>query len=71
MQKPNFVLVLPPQYVILYHKQKVKLTKSPASFKMWFLQEYLEVFIVFDTHCVKLATILRPNFHEEKTQKRI
>ena len=37
---------------------------------MWFLQEYLEVFLVFDTHCTKLATILRPNFLEEKTQKR-
>ena len=71
MQKPNSVLVLPPQYVILHYKQKVKLTKSPASFKMWFLQEYLEVFIVFDTHCAELATILRPNIHEEKTQKRI
>ena len=38
---------------------------------MWFLQEYLEVFIVFDTHCAELATILRPNIHEKKTQKRI
>ena len=57
--------------MILHYEEKVDLTKSPASFSMWFLQKYLEVFLVFDTHCTKLATILRPNFLEEKTQKRI
>ena len=51
--------------------QKHCYTKSPTSFHMWFLQKYLGVFIIFVTHCTKLATILRPNFHEEKTQKRI
>ena len=56
---------------IPFYSAKNCYTKSPTPFHMWFLQKYLGVFIIFVTHCTKLATILRPNFHEEKTQKRI